>query len=401
MKKNSTHCRPAFTLVELLVAIAIIGMLIGLLLPAVQAARSTAQRMQCTNHMKQLGLALHNYHDTKNAFPAGTYRYGGSSTRKGQKIAILPFIEQGVLYDQYLDVPVTDNNPYSTTQPLTPTIFTIWIEIYLCPSDAGRSAPRYGVYGRPTNYRESYGDWPSYGDSTWGRHKTPNPRGFYSTHHSSTFDPQRSETRTVSSIRDGTSNTIAMSEALIGIAANSTTKNRSIFGTLVDSVSAMGNPVTNPGSAAVTSPTAVADIKACWDTMGPNKRYRDSIADSRLWSDRAGRSWGDSQTWRSGFMTIFPPNNGPNCLAGTISGFDQSLNISTASSYHRGGVNCLLIDGAVRFISDMIDSRSSNIPADYSVPSEMTTLVVDDGPSSFGVWGALGSIAGGESVSVP
>jgi prepilin-type processing-associated H-X9-DG protein len=100
-------------------------------------------------------------------------------------------------------------------------------------------------------------------------------------------------------------------------------------------------------------------------------------------------------------MTIFPPNNGPNCLAGTISGFDQSLNISTASSYHMGGVNCLMVDGAVRFISETIDSRSPNIPADYSVPSGMTTLIVAEGPSSFGVWGALGSIAGGESASVP
>ena len=182
MRKSTTLSHnPAFTLVELLVVIAIIGMLIGLLLPAVQAAREAARRMQCTNHLKQLGLALHNYHDTKNAFPAGVYRYGGSSTRKGQKIAILPFIEQAPLYAQYLAVPVSDNNPYSTTSPDTPGIFSTWIEVYLCPSDSGGNTPRYGVYGRPTNYRESYADWPSYGDSTWGRHKTPNPRGFFST----------------------------------------------------------------------------------------------------------------------------------------------------------------------------------------------------------------------------
>ena len=185
--------RPAFTLVELLVVIAIIGMLIGLLLPAVQSARSAALRMQCSNHMKQLGLALHNHHDAKNEFPAGVSRYGGSSTRKGQKIAILPYIEQGALYERYIAIDPTDNNPYSTTSPDTPAVFKTWISVYLCPSDDGLSAPLYGVYGRPTNYRESYGDWPSYGDSTWGRHKTPNPRGFFSTHHSS----DQSQTRRV------------------------------------------------------------------------------------------------------------------------------------------------------------------------------------------------------------
>jgi len=396
--KVRTNKQSGFALVELLVVIAIIGILISLLLPAVQAAREAARRLQCTNNLKQIGLALHNHHDAKKEFPAGASNYGGSSTRKGQKIGILPFIEQGALYDQYLAVPVTDNNPYSTTSALTPPIFTTWITAYLCPSDDGRNAPRYGVYGRPTNYRESYGDWPSYGDSTWGRHKTSNPRGFFSTHHSS----DRSETRSVASVKDGTSNTIALSEAVIGTAANSTEKNRSILGSLVDSVSTMGNPVTNPGSGAVTSPTAVANIKVCWDTMGPNKKYLANIADGRLWSDRAGRSWGDSQTWRSGFMTIFPPNNGPNCLAGTIADFDQSLNISTASSFHTGGVNCVMVDGSVHFISNTINSLSSGIPSDYSVPTGMTTLIVGRGePSSFGVWGALGSINGGESVSIP
>ena len=396
MKKTWTHDRPAFTLVELLVVIAIIGILIGLLLPAVQSARAAAQRMQCSNHMKQLGLALHNYHDTRGEFPPGAHNYGGSSTRKGSKIGILPYIEQGVLYDQYLAVPVTDNNPYSTTSALTPDIFKTWVNIYLCPSDDGRRAPLYGVYGRPTNYRESYGDWPSYGDSTWGRHKTPNPRGFFSTHHNA----DGAQMRSISSVHDGTSNTIAMSEGIIGIGVNTDTTARSIYGTLVDSVSTMGNPVTNPGSGAVTSPTATANIKACWDKMGTGKRYLDDIPNGQLWRDRIGRSWGDSQTWRSGFMTIFPPNNGPNCLAGTVSDFDQSLNISTASSYHTGGVNCVMVDGAVRFISDSIASRSSNIPADYSVPTGMTTLIVGQGSSSFGVWGALGSIAGGEAASV-
>jgi prepilin-type N-terminal cleavage/methylation domain-containing protein len=279
-KRNSpfTH-KSAFTLVELLVVIAIISVLIGLLLPAVQAARSAAQRMQCSNHMKQLGLALHNHHDIKNAFPAGAHNYGGSSTRKGQKIGILPFIEQAALYDQYIAIPTNDNNPYSTTSALTPLVFTTWIEIYLCPSDDGRSAPRYGVYGRPTNYRESYGDWPSYGHSSHAqKHKVPNPRGFFSTHHQAdnTTTPNQTnpQTRKMSSIKDGTSNTIAMSEAIVGkdtSASNSDTSARSIFGVVVDNISTMGEPVASPGNNAVASPAAKADIKACWETMGEKR----------------------------------------------------------------------------------------------------------------------------------
>ena len=392
--RTVTNKQSGFTLVELLVVIAIIGILISLLLPAVQAARAAAQRMQCVNNLKQLGLSLHNYHDTYKAFPLGASRYGRNSTRKGVKIGLLPYIEYAPLYEQYISLPASlDNNPYATTSPQTAEIFKTWIPTFLCPSDDGRNAALYGVYGRPANYKDSHGDWPSHGDSTQDRHKVSNPRGFFSTHH-----PQA---RTVSSIKDGTSNTIAMSEGLIGMMTGSATKDRSIYGTLVDSVSGMGKPATNPGSGAVSSPATESSVKACWDKMGSNKMYLSSIPDSQLWSDRAGRSWGDSQTWRSGFMTIFPPNGGPNCIAGTIADFDQSLNISSASSNHTGGINCVMADGSVQFISNTINSLSAGIPGDYSVPSDMKTLIVGSGASSFGIWGALGSIAGNESVSIP
>lgn len=92
--------RPGFTLVELLVVIAIIGILIALLLPAVQAAREAARRSQCSNNLKQLGLALHNYHDTYKSFPAGTLDAGNSVQMWGWQAFILPFIEQAPLHDQ-------------------------------------------------------------------------------------------------------------------------------------------------------------------------------------------------------------------------------------------------------------------------------------------------------------
>jgi prepilin-type N-terminal cleavage/methylation domain-containing protein/prepilin-type processing-associated H-X9-DG protein len=119
MAKNSNP-RLAFTLVELLVVIAIIGILVGLLLPAVQAAREAARRMQCSNNLKQIGLALHNYHDAYRAFPLGHLFPGqGAGTGWTWTLAILPFIEQGSLY-QNIDVrlPVKDplNLPFAVAK---------------------------------------------------------------------------------------------------------------------------------------------------------------------------------------------------------------------------------------------------------------------------------------------
>jgi len=94
--KGLQSCKPAFTLVELLVVIAIIGMLIALLLPAVQAAREAARRMQCTNHLKQLGLGVHNYHDARNGIPPAYARQFGASSF----VMVYPFMEQGALYDR-------------------------------------------------------------------------------------------------------------------------------------------------------------------------------------------------------------------------------------------------------------------------------------------------------------
>ncbi len=140
--------RRAFTLVELLVVIAIIGILVGLLLPAVQAAREAARRMQCSNNVKQLGLALHNYHDTQKSFPSGfitNYPAGALGTAAMMSVTqrthwswgafVLPYIEQAPLYN--LLNPGPNEMWVSLGTPAGLTALTTPLPTFMCPSDPG------------------------------------------------------------------------------------------------------------------------------------------------------------------------------------------------------------------------------------------------------------------------
>ncbi|MCH7728387.1 MAG: DUF1559 domain-containing protein [Planctomycetes bacterium] len=142
-----------FTLVELLVVIAIIGILIALLLPAVQAARSAARRTECVNKLKQLALGLHNYHDTFHNFPAGEITPGnccGTQSFENWAISILPFIEQGNLYEQYN---FNQRNEHSSNRVVRESN----IDTHNCPSDinAGKLERPESGPGRRLLYRMS------------------------------------------------------------------------------------------------------------------------------------------------------------------------------------------------------------------------------------------------------
>nr|WP_246120094.1 DUF1559 domain-containing protein [Blastopirellula retiformator] len=172
-----------FTLVELLVVIAIIGVLIALLLPAVQQAREAARRMQCTNNLKQHGLALHTYHDTHGAFPPAVINPGcrycdvipasqnwdGNVRNTTFQLMILPFLEQGNLYDQIdFRYPVGLSAHSDMTDPVAAdaasnmsAIKGVHLDVFACPSDpgdqAGTSTSTSGHYYTINYYRTSYG----------------------------------------------------------------------------------------------------------------------------------------------------------------------------------------------------------------------------------------------------
>ena len=162
--------KQAFTLVELLVVIAIIGILVGLLLPAVQAAREAARRMQCSNNLKQIGLAIHNYESATKKIPPGAIFYGGTqvdigrfhgiNNQRGSMLAfILPYIEQQTLYAQFdFTMPVNETrlpDPVNATGGMF--LKGVLVPSYKCPSDINEPISPGRNQIQPSNYHPSMG----------------------------------------------------------------------------------------------------------------------------------------------------------------------------------------------------------------------------------------------------
>ncbi|QDU35886.1 Type II secretion system protein G precursor [Maioricimonas rarisocia] len=207
--KRPRRCREGFTLIELLVVIAIIAILIALLLPAVQQAREAARRSQCKNNLKQIGIALHNYHDTHSVFPPAQIRGRSGGVEYGNGASwgamILPYMDQAALYNQI------DFNRGIYEDPNKTVIRNVsGIPFTICPSDSDRPSTR-SIHGSTTanymssipgtSYFGSAGPFNNWSDST-------NPRlsgGFFTTDPALPSDLSR--------FRDGSSNTIAVGEA--------------------------------------------------------------------------------------------------------------------------------------------------------------------------------------------
>ncbi|NLX56756.1 MAG: DUF1559 domain-containing protein [Planctomycetaceae bacterium] len=219
--------RRAFTIVELLVVIAIIGILVALLLPAVQAAREAARRMQCSNNLKQLALATHYYHTAYNCFPPGGITEGPCCAQKSLvnwAIAILPYIEQETVYALY------DHRAYNE-DPINERVRQTLLTCHLCPSDGftgdlqvpctgpGGSLARggLGLLYRTSSYKSVAGcigsDAPLEDQGWWDRYTPPEPlpearrKGVM---HMTGVLNWRSES--MSTITDGSSNTLMIGE---------------------------------------------------------------------------------------------------------------------------------------------------------------------------------------------
>jgi len=393
---NRTVSRRAFTLVELLVVITIIGILIALLLPAVQAAREAARRAQCVNNLKQAGLALHNYHTAYESFPylrCGTYN-GSSDTSNMDRlsgwISLLPYIEQNPLYLQIVNGTGSTVGGFSTRAwGPDPVVrgsafapYYTQVTQLLCPSDDGGRRKQPLDPGR-SNYAFCAGD--NIGDVDYlvqypGNSSIVQPtRGIFGWH---------SGTR-IADIRDGTSNTIAMSERAI----------------CLDQMRIKGGTATSINVQYSTVPNT------CTATAGVGGLYSTSST-----AAVTGLNYAVGFAAYTGFNTVTAPNS-PSCSQNTSGALphtpptsatqspatpsDNAGGIYSASSYHPGGVNCLLGDGSVRFISDSIDTGSQSIPQTQAwagISGQAAVALMPNQPSRYGTWGALGTRAGGEQL---
>jgi prepilin-type N-terminal cleavage/methylation domain-containing protein len=342
MNAHTPPNRRAFTLVELLVVIAIIGGMVALLLPAVQAARQAARRMQCANNLKQIGLAIHNYESSHRVFPPSAILRSIAviNTNASWSIhgRILPYLEQGSLYDR-VDLSIAWDDQAIISGLKIPT--------YACPSDPRSDttrdvSPKLASPLYPTTYGFNFGTWLVWdpvtrqmGDGAFG----PNSRiGFRD-------------------ITDGTSTTLMVSE--------------------VKAMQMYGRNEPPSGGATVPGQTiqaVIAKLPASFTWCRPNGHTE----------------WPDGRVHHQGFTTTAGPNAKVLTLAASnlcpassdidytsqqegTSDTVPTLSMITSRSYHRGIVQSTMIDGSVR-------STTESIP--------------------LAIWRSMGTRAGGEVFSL-
>jgi prepilin-type N-terminal cleavage/methylation domain-containing protein/prepilin-type processing-associated H-X9-DG protein len=344
--------RRGFTLIELLVVIAIIGVLVALLLPAVQGARESARRAQCVNNIRQLGLAVHNYHDRFGALPADGVFLGaawgtccppsnggeGWGWNASWTVSILPDLEQQPLYVAY-------NFNHDASFPQNYTVGFTQLGVLLCPSDTIGQRPAdpwaansyHGNHGGPGIIRNWSGtivqNFATYPQAWWGRDSN---LGYFG----------------LKSVRDGTSNTALFSERLLGIP---------------------GDPIVHPGTpdgkrgiyrvdygAALNSGSGALALQALGVCKSiPITANSGDPAVPTGGTYLSGAHWSLAYPWHTSNSAYnhFNTPNGNSCISTsepTPNIWGGTMSMITATSDHPGGVNVCLADGSVKFVKDSI-----------------------------------------------
>ena len=349
--------RRAFTLIELLVVIAIIAVLIALLLPAVQSAREAARRAQCTNNLKQLGIALHNYIDSNNSLPpTGNSVAVNSLTADSNDFSLLcrllPYFEQQAVYNafnQAFDYNLVPNVTGSATR----------INAFLCPSD-------------PNDIRRGISAWQGhdFGDSNYG-----NNIGTIRTLTGGQFDGPAymmgsnangyGGVVTLASITDGTSNTAMFSEWLKG-RNTATAGNHMIY--------LVSFPYTRTSPFSPQVPAGSTGLQSTLQTLSAQCQVSTNFSKQTT----KGFCWAvQSCGVGGGYSHVNPPNKKACTFSNMNDTYPRTYDYAAAtmigaSSQHPGGVNVGLLDGSVKFVKDSVN---------------------------LGTWGALSTKSGGEIIS--
>jgi prepilin-type N-terminal cleavage/methylation domain-containing protein/prepilin-type processing-associated H-X9-DG protein len=285
-----------FTLVELLVVIAIIGILVSMLLPAVQAARESARRTECNNNLKQIGLSIHHYHDVIKTFPPGRFQ-GAPGKPYATHSLLLPYMEQENIYKS-IDFSV----PWDHANNALPRATKI--STFRCPSNYG---PPATTGWAPNNYHGCEGNRLDKAQSTGANGVFYNNSAIY-----------------MADIIDGTSNTLAFSERLTGDFSNAiATEESDLFA---------------PGGSPATPDEG---MNTCQSIDFTDLSFQSQSKSGGVWLAGAPDNF-------VGIQTISPPNS-RSCV------FPPAKSVLTANSGHPGGVNAVRCDGSVSFIPDTID----------------------------------------------
>jgi prepilin-type N-terminal cleavage/methylation domain-containing protein/prepilin-type processing-associated H-X9-DG protein len=351
--------RRGFTLIELLVVIAIIAVLIGLLLPAVQAAREAARRIQCVNNLKQLGLSMHNYHDVNLCIPpTGT----ANGPNLGMKARILPYMEQTSVYNA-LNFSFSFNTPYNYT------VSVVSLSFLVCPSETGNN-PNMAANINPIT---------GTGTAPYAVTSYPNNLGVmlnsngafdgpaYMLHADSLGAAQAAVG--FGTVTDGLSNTAQWSEFVKGKGVGTVTSTGGLAANGLNVIYA------TPGFFEPVIYLAMPYSQATF--LLAQTTCKQSASTANQYTDDKGETWMRHATGRGGgYNHVLTPNS-PSCYyADSIppisGGVGPNEGMVTASSMHAGGVNVGMMDGSVRFVKSTISNQA---------------------------WWGIATVAGGEVIS--